>query len=260
MTVSLSRRIVKPSQSIKEKSRRLLSLLEPETDIDKDNNMSSNRFKSLSRTGATITTTATENHTRQSSTGLSTADANDDVVVVSVNLLTDSKPVCLEPDSYSSDATVMESHQEKSYTSFFSKKSLCAVYTCPVCWESRSSQELVVIGDCGHSFCYHCLQEWSSKSSECPYCRHEFDTKVCILRIKKAKLSFLASKVVRRVTSVFLNVGARVGSKSLSSPAASVVRKDPFLEDEKRALAALQQRSVSQDGFMGWIRARRTHD
>ena len=32
-----------------------------------------------------------------------------------------------------------------------------------------------VLLDCGHIFCRHCIQTWSRKSLQCPYCRQQFE-------------------------------------------------------------------------------------
>ncbi|KAJ3137897.1 hypothetical protein HK100_000358 [Physocladia obscura] len=66
------------------------------------------------------------------------------------------------------------------------------VYMCPICWESRPEQDLVIVGDCAHSFCFYCLREWLQKSSKCP-----FDCKTLNLRIKKAKLAKITTKMTR---------------------------------------------------------------
>ncbi|KAI8608269.1 hypothetical protein BC830DRAFT_1155943 [Chytriomyces sp. MP71] len=102
------------------------------------------------------------------------------------------------------------------------------VYVCPICWENRREAELVIAGECAHSFCYYCMEEWVQKSSKCPvwlyvvlntshtsffpdeqYCRHKIDVKPLKTRIAKAKIATVASKMVSKSCAVFNGMGSK---------------------------------------------------
>lgn len=43
--------------------------------------------------------------------------------------------------------------------------------TCPICYETMSTDDSVLQTECQHNFCESCLKEWLEKSNTCPFCR-----------------------------------------------------------------------------------------
>ncbi|KAI9333321.1 hypothetical protein BDR26DRAFT_898583 [Obelidium mucronatum] len=215
---NLSKRSEK-EQMLIEKSKKLLSLLEPDSE-DEAGKPARRVFGKCSH--------ADDDHFKCGNGG-------DDVVVVAVNVLGGSKSLFEEPEEFCS------SDKLENGDSNFSSKSGPASYTCPVCWESRCVQELVIIGECGHeatdSFCFYCLREWIEKSSECPYCRNKFEVKPLTARIKKARLATMTVKTAQRFSTAF---GRAI--KPLTVPYR--------LDSEKRELARHERPKMS---LLNWI-------
>ncbi|KAJ3070097.1 hypothetical protein HDU98_006859 [Podochytrium sp. JEL0797] len=162
--------LAKP-QTLKEKSKRLLILLEP---FDAHHSTTSQQLESTRQNtdkSSPLTTTrvatspfSESNHNHDHSTmemtrytdtdpfhtSHATAKKHDDVVIVTHpggSLTASPSPLFEEPESFLDyPKTASTTCQISSPTD--SAACLESCYMCPVCWEARSSRELVVIGEC----------------------------------------------------------------------------------------------------------------
>jgi hypothetical protein len=75
---------------------------------------------------------------------------------------------------------------------------------CPICLREFTTQEVCTPESCNHTFCVHCLQEWSENSNTCPVDRGVY--RAILVRV------YLGGEVVRRirVESRRLQVGDQV--------------------------------------------------
>ncbi|KAJ3266798.1 hypothetical protein HDU77_010179 [Chytriomyces hyalinus] len=194
-------------QQLAEKSKKLLVLLEP---FECDANLSPASVLSLENSFMTKHTLEPESMDPTQDDSLETccnvsfvSESNPkdvDAVVVERPLILDTKREH-EPTPELFSLPNKAPPTSKDHEMSRSGANGGSIYVCPICWESRCAPELVIVGECAHSFCYYCVQEWVMKSSKCPYCRQKIDGKPLKSRIQKAKIATAASKLVHKSCS-----------------------------------------------------------
>lgn len=85
-----------------------------------------------------------------------------------------SEAICIDVSpSSSSQKHVSPSHLESQLAVFQKlKNELLSQYECPVCMEFLSAAHVL---QCGHSFCFACISDFSKRKPQCPICQTNFD-------------------------------------------------------------------------------------
>jgi hypothetical protein len=49
---------------------------------------------------------------------------------------------------------------------------------CPICYECPNIEDITAVSECGHQFCYDCIDNWGQMKNSCPLCKSIFTTVV----------------------------------------------------------------------------------
>lgn len=79
----------------------------------------------------------------------------------------------------------------------FQKDFLIKKVVCTICLEEIRDEDLCFLNNCTHSFCFKCIDKWSSENKNCPLCRSTY--KYYYFKEPKVVMVLVPGSVVKRL-------------------------------------------------------------